>query len=125
MSEDSITLTRTELEAKIDAAVTKSQVGELTADLALHKKQEEIYLKEIFDKLRDLNSQMSDWSAKFSREINTMENDIMEKVGKKYMTREETISGFKAIKIWIVSSVGGFTAAGATIFYLISLRIIG
>ena len=114
-----------ELQAKIDEAVTKSKVDSLSVAFKDHEIKEEQYLKELFSKLNSMDSKMSDWTIELNSVSHKLENDILDKVADKYMTRAETIAGFKSIRIWIVSSVGGFTAAGASIFYLISLKILG
>jgi preprotein translocase subunit SecA len=123
--DNKIMITPQELQAKIDEAVTKSKVDALSIAFKDHERKEDQYLSELFSKISSMDNKVSSWAIKFNEVSHEMEKEILNKVAENYMTRKETIAGFKSIRIWIVSSVGGFTAAGATIFYLISLKIIG
>lgn len=128
MAEEKITLTRTELEQQIKQAVTEAKVDQLYKAFSDHEIKEDSYLKDIFDKIRMVQEAMGGWPIKLSQCSDTLEQDIKDYVKENFMSKPDAellkqsfSNELRSIKLWIVSTVGGFTSAGLLIAWAFKL----
>jgi len=105
------------LDSLVDIGVQKAKLGILVDDYRESKKQTDDNLKRIYDLLR-----------KFPEQIKECRDELETDTATIYMTKnsgdrleERVTSNIRSIKLWIVSSVGGFSASGIFIIYMLKL----
>ncbi|MCH9735413.1 MAG: hypothetical protein K0U78_12820 [Actinomycetia bacterium] len=120
-NEKTITLTLSELKALERLAVQEAKVEILVTDFQRHREYSEKTLTEIFTLLRDVPKTITDCRDTLEKDI---DDTYMSKTEGKLM--EEHFSGYvRSIKIWMVSTVGGFSAAGIAVMWFFNIGISG
>lgn len=119
MTEEKITMSRAEFKNAVDAAVLKEQVTTLTSTVEAAEIKQQQYLRDIFEKIRDVQKDIGGWPNRLSQCSSDLEHEMLEHMKRTYMThkdgqliRQEFTNSVRSLKLWIVSTVGGFTAAG-------------
>lgn len=129
---ETITLTQSELQQRIQQALTDSKMDLLYKTFETFQKNEQEHLKDIFDKLRELNERINQWPLKLKECSTGLDEDLksymdehymkIETANNKFQSMEERLDhGLNSIKLWIVATVGGFTAAGLLIAWALDL----
>lgn len=93
--EDKIIMSQVEFDQAIKIAVQEQRLGNLAEAFENHEKKEDKYLKEIFDKVREVQKDISEWPLKISQCRDDLEKDIAkefvsDKVFKLEMKRMDT-----------------------------------
>lgn len=93
--EEKIIMSQVEFDQAIKIAVQEQRLGNLAEAFENHEKKEDEYLKEIFDKVREVQQDMSEWPLKISQCRDDLEKDIAkefvsDKVFKLEMKRMDT-----------------------------------
>lgn len=125
MSEE---MNKSEIQQAVEMAVAKSEIAALAMSFSEHVSKEDTYLKEIFDKLRKVQEDISKWPLQIEKCSSDLEQDILSKIEATYMTKKDgqlleqhLINSVRSIKLWIVSTVGGFTTAGVLIAWYLKV----
>lgn len=130
---DTITMTvHQRIEQGIEQAMTKARVDSLEKSFIVFQQKENEALREIFDKLREMNDHVTAWPLKLNECASGVDDDLKQYIDQHYMkietangrfsNMEERMNhGLNSIKLWIVATVGGFTAAGLVILWALDL----
>ena len=121
---ETITISLSDLKALERLAVTEAQVPILAADFQRHRDVSESALKDINDSIgkiyviiRGMPKQVNDCRDELEQDI---KNSYMSK-GAGELLEQRLDNSVKSVKIWIVSTVGGFTAAGLFLAWFFKL----
>lgn len=129
---ETVTMTMAELQQRIQQALTDSKLEVLEKSFEIFQKTEQATLREIFDKLRELGDHVTGWPLRLNECASGVDEDLKQYMDQHYMkietangrfnSMEERVDhGLKSIKLWIVATVGGFTAAGVVILWVLDL----
>ncbi|MCH9712738.1 MAG: hypothetical protein K0U20_08960 [Proteobacteria bacterium] len=121
-----VTITLEDLKALERLAVGEAKIEILVGDFQAHKTSEEKRLAAI-----DTNiGKIYEIIRGFPTKVNDCRDDLEQTIARDYMTKKDgkmleqhLANNIKSVKLWIVSSVGGFTAAGVLLLWL--FKIIG
>lgn len=120
-------ITQKELESLIAIGVQEAKLGILVTDFQDHKHDADKRLAAI-----DLNiSNVYDLVRNFPEHVKRCQDELEDDMEDKYMTKKDGVileqhlaNNIRSIKLWIVSSVGGATAAGVLIIWFLNLKVI-
>ena len=120
-------ITQNEIDSLIKIGVQEAKLHILVADFQDHKNDADKRLEAIDNNISNVYKLVRDFPERVKRCQDDLENDI-ERV---YMTKKDgqileqhLDNSIKSVKLWIVSSVGGATAAGIFILWFFNLRVI-
>lgn len=126
MAKDSITLSLEELKSLERIAVQEAKLDILVSDFQENKRTSEIHVRDIHDNV----ARIYDLIRAFPQQIIKSKNDIENDLERLYLTKTESqlleqhlANNIRSIKLWIVTSVGGFTSAG--VFILWGFKLFG
>jgi len=114
---ETVTITLADLKALEKLAVQEAKLEILVGDFQASRKHTDETIGQIFELLRE-----------FPSKVNQCRDELETDIEKIYMTKQDgklleqhLASNIRSIKLWIVSSVGGFTAAGVCISWYFKL----
>ena len=120
-------ISQQELDSLVQLGVQKAQLHILVEDFQEHKRTADKRLEAIDTNIGNVYKLVRDFPDRVSRCQDELESDIKDT----YMTKkagelleEHLTNDIKSIKLWIVSSVGGATAAGLLVMWFFNLRVV-
>lgn len=111
-----------EIESLKQQAVQEAKLNILIEDFQRHKSDEEARWTEMFTLVRSLEKTFPE---KLSTCKSNVEKSVLDHVEEHYMNKSDgklIYEKINSIKLWIVSTVGGFTAAGVLIVWFLKLH---
>lgn len=128
MADERVEMSVAEYNKAIEMAVMRAKVDSMNAAFEAHEKQEDKFIKDIFVKLELLQKEITQWPLHLNECSSKIENKLHVHMKDKYMTvddanllEQKLENSIKSFKIWIVSSVGGFSTAAVFILYVFKL----
>ena len=122
-----VDITQKEIDSLVKIGVQEAKLHILVNDFQDHKQDADKRLEAIDTNIGNIYKLVRDFPERVSRCQDELENDIKDT----YMTKkagelleEHLTNDIKSIKLWIVSSVGGATAAGLLIIWFFNLKVI-
>ena len=122
-----VDITQKEIDSLVKIGVQEAKLHILVSDFQDHKHDADKRLEAIDNNIGNVYKLVRDFPERVSRCQDELENDIKDT----YMTKkagelleEHLTNDIKSIKLWIVSTVGGATAAGFLIIWFFNLKVI-
>lgn len=119
-----VTISLSDLKALERLAVAEAEHKILAEDFQRHREVSESNLKDINVNI----SKIYDLTRAHGRQVNECKNEIENEMKDTYMSKTDGMlleqhlaNNIRSVKLWIVSSVGGFTTAGLLILWTLKL----